>query len=124
MCADTYRVSQFKRRNSMFFIWLYLFLMSPVLDTWPFAIVTVREVRCTRGGAGRYEWKSILTAHYSTAALLQYKSAPLPGTPLLAKLASIQIQAFISWRKDSILNVVFLRTVANLLELMLAISLL
>lgn len=86
-----HRVSQFKRRDSIFFIRLFIFLMSPALDTWPFAIVTVREVRCTRGGDGRYEWKSILTAHYSTTALLQYKSAPLPGTPLLAKLACIQM---------------------------------
>lgn len=39
------------------------------MTTWLYAIV--REVRCK----GRGEWKSILTAHYSTA-LLQYKSAP------------------------------------------------
>lgn len=88
-----------------------------MLDTWPFAIVTVREVRCKGGGAGRYEWKSILTAHYSTAALLQYKSAPLPGTPSLAKPACIQISIFISRQKDSVLIIKKRRTVADLLEI-------
>lgn len=49
--------------------------------------------------AGRYEWKSILTAHYSTAALLQYKSVPLPDTPLFAKLFVILISILSSKHK-------------------------
>lgn len=67
------RFSYWERSEILFLllscVCFFFFYKTSHIDIWHSAIV--REVRCK----GRGEWKSILTAHYSTA-LLQYKSTP------------------------------------------------